>query len=98
MRQNYTSLYELNSKFIANLNVTLSENVRIKVQHITMAQPKQHELSLTPTQEAERYLENARQLLSEKAGKKDGLYKDVTNISGRKKAFILPNRRVSRII
>ncbi|GGN10901.1 hypothetical protein GCM10010967_53460 [Dyadobacter beijingensis] len=33
--------------------------------------------ALTPAQEAERYLENARQILSEKAGKKDGLYKDI---------------------
>ncbi|MDR6809562.1 hypothetical protein J2Y45_006581 [Dyadobacter sp. BE34] len=39
--------------------------------------PEQHHLSLTPSQEAERYLENARQILTEKAGKKDGLYADV---------------------
>lgn len=39
--------------------------------------PEQHHLPLTPAQEAERYLENARQILTEKAGKKDGLYADV---------------------
>ena len=33
--------------------------------------------ALPPAQEALRYLENARQLLTEKAGKKDGLYADV---------------------
>lgn len=42
-----------------------------------MAPSEQHQHSLTPTQEAERYLENARQILTEKAGKKDGLYADV---------------------
>ncbi|PSL22660.1 DUF5618 family protein [Dyadobacter jiangsuensis] len=38
---------------------------------------QQHNQPLTPAQEAERYLENARQILTEKAGKKDGLYADV---------------------
>lgn len=42
-----------------------------------MADLEQHDLSLTPAQEAERYLENARRILTEKAGKKDGLYADV---------------------
>ncbi len=42
-----------------------------------MAQSEQHHHSLTPAQEAERYLENARQILTDKAGKKDGLYADV---------------------
>lgn len=42
-----------------------------------MATPEQHHLSLTPAQEAQRYLENARKILTEKAGKKDGLYADV---------------------
>lgn len=42
-----------------------------------MAQSEQPNHSLTPAQEAERYLENARQILTEKAGKKDGLYADV---------------------
>ncbi len=42
-----------------------------------MPQSEQHDLSLTPAQEAERYLENARRILTEKAGKKDGLYADV---------------------
>jgi hypothetical protein len=32
---------------------------------------------LSPADEAARYLENARQILTEKAGKKDGLYADV---------------------
>jgi hypothetical protein len=32
---------------------------------------------LSPAGEAARYLENARQILTEKAGKKDGLYADV---------------------
>lgn len=32
---------------------------------------------ISPAKEAERYLENARRILSEKAGKKDGLYSDV---------------------
>nr|WP_295931327.1 DUF5618 family protein [uncultured Dyadobacter sp.] len=32
---------------------------------------------LSPAQEAQRYLENARQILTEKAGKKDGLYADI---------------------
>jgi len=32
---------------------------------------------LSPSEEAARYLENARQILSEKAGKKDGLYADI---------------------
>ncbi|GGH55233.1 hypothetical protein GCM10007423_62530 [Dyadobacter endophyticus] len=36
-----------------------------------------HSLSSTPAQEAERYLDNARRILTEKAGKKDGLYADV---------------------
>ena len=38
---------------------------------------KDQMLGLTPSQEVERYLENAKQILSEKAGKKDGLYADV---------------------
>ena len=42
-----------------------------------MAPSEQHQHSLTPAQEAERYLENARRILTEKAGKKDGLYADV---------------------
>ena len=42
-----------------------------------MASSEQHNISLTPAQEAERYLENARKLLTEKAGKKDGLYADI---------------------
>ncbi|MCF0050985.1 DUF5618 family protein [Dyadobacter sp. LJ53] len=33
--------------------------------------------ALAPAEEAARYLENARTILSEKAGKKDGLYADV---------------------
>ncbi len=33
--------------------------------------------SLSPSLEAQRYLANAKQILSEKAGKKDGLYADV---------------------
>ena len=32
---------------------------------------------LAPTKEAERYLQNAKEILREKAGKKDGLYADV---------------------
>ncbi|MGN7890411.1 DUF5618 family protein [Dyadobacter sp. 22481] len=36
-----------------------------------------HSLSSTPAQEAERHLDNARRILTEKAGKKDGLYADV---------------------
>nr|WP_295931329.1 DUF5618 family protein [uncultured Dyadobacter sp.] len=32
---------------------------------------------LSPAQEAQRYLENARQILTEKAAKKDGLYADI---------------------
>lgn len=66
------------TKFIQNLDVTFPECVRIKStinQHSTM--PEQHHLPLTPAQEAERYLENACQILTEKAGKKDGLYADV---------------------
>jgi hypothetical protein len=35
------------------------------------------ENSLSPSHEAARYLENARQILTEKAGKKDGLYADL---------------------
>ena len=35
------------------------------------------EESLSPVKEAERYLQNARDILHEKAGKKDGLYADV---------------------
>lgn len=42
-----------------------------------MATSEQHNLPLTPAQEAQRYLENARKILTEKAGKKDGLYADV---------------------
>ena len=42
-----------------------------------MAKSKRHNLTFTPAQEAERYLENARQILTEKAGKKDGLYADI---------------------
>lgn len=42
-----------------------------------MAKSERHDLTLTPAQEAERYLENARQILTEKAGKKDGLYADI---------------------
>lgn len=33
--------------------------------------------TLSPAEEAARYLQNARQILTEKAGKKDGLYADV---------------------
>ncbi|QRR03281.1 DUF5618 family protein [Dyadobacter sandarakinus] len=33
--------------------------------------------ALPPAEEAARYLENAREILSNKAGKEDGLYKDV---------------------
>ena len=32
---------------------------------------------LSPAEEAARYLQNAKEILSEKAGKKDGLYADV---------------------
>ncbi|OJV19689.1 MAG: hypothetical protein BGO21_21745 [Dyadobacter sp. 50-39] len=42
-----------------------------------MSRPEDHDPSLTPAQEAERYLVNARRILTEKAGKKDGLYADV---------------------
>ncbi|MET7255914.1 DUF5618 family protein [Dyadobacter fermentans] len=43
-----------------------------------MTSSEQHHHSPTsPAQEAERYLENARQILTERAGKKDGLYADV---------------------
>jgi hypothetical protein len=42
-----------------------------------MIHRRHHDPSLTPAQEAGRYLENARQILSEKAGKKDGLYRDI---------------------
>ncbi|TDE12042.1 hypothetical protein E0F88_23620 [Dyadobacter psychrotolerans] len=35
------------------------------------------EITTLPAQEAARYLQNAREILSEKAGKKDGLYADV---------------------
>ncbi|MCF0071382.1 DUF5618 family protein [Dyadobacter sp. CY261] len=42
-----------------------------------MEQLEQYDLSLTPAQEAERYLENARQILTKKAGKRDGLYADI---------------------
>jgi len=42
-----------------------------------MASLEQTNISLTPAQEAERYLENARKILTEKAGKKDGLYADI---------------------
>ncbi|MCE6993019.1 DUF5618 family protein [Dyadobacter sp. CY323] len=35
------------------------------------------ENTLSPSEEAARYLENARQILTEKAGKKNGLYADV---------------------
>lgn len=42
-----------------------------------MPQSDQHHPPLTPAQEAERYLENARRILTEKAGKEDGLYADV---------------------
>lgn len=42
-----------------------------------MMQNKPQASSLSPAQEAERYLENARQILTEKAGKKDGLYRDI---------------------
>ncbi|WAC10496.1 DUF5618 family protein [Dyadobacter pollutisoli] len=38
---------------------------------------KSNEHVLPPAAEAARYLENARQILTEKAGKKDGLYADV---------------------
>lgn len=38
---------------------------------------KTNENVLPPAAEAARYLENARQILTEKAGKKDGLYADV---------------------
>lgn len=38
---------------------------------------KQTALALPPAEEAARYLENAREILSNKAGKEDGLYKDV---------------------
>jgi hypothetical protein len=38
---------------------------------------KSSESTLPPSEEAARYLENARQILSEKAGKKDDLYADV---------------------
>lgn len=38
---------------------------------------EQYDLSPTPKREAERYLENARRILTEKAGKNDGLYADV---------------------
>ena len=34
-------------------------------------------LSLSPAEEAQRYLDNAKEILREKAGKKDGLYADV---------------------
>lgn len=34
-------------------------------------------VGLVPVEEAERYLQNAREILREKAGKKDGLYADV---------------------
>jgi hypothetical protein len=42
-----------------------------------MVQTEQSGISLTSAQEAERYLQNARQILTEKAGKRDGLYADV---------------------
>lgn len=42
-----------------------------------MATSEHHKLSVTPAQEAQRYLENARKILTDKAGKKDGLYADV---------------------
>ncbi|TLU98225.1 DUF5618 family protein [Dyadobacter luticola] len=38
---------------------------------------KKHEPALPPAEEAARYLDNARQILSEKAKKEDGLYYDV---------------------
>ncbi|MCF2490224.1 DUF5618 family protein [Dyadobacter sp. CY347] len=38
---------------------------------------KSMENPLSPSAEAARYLENARQILTEKAGKKDGLYSDI---------------------
>ena len=47
-----------------------------------MARPEKQDLSLTPAQEAERYHENARKILSEKVGKKDGLYADVKMAAG----------------
>ena len=47
-----------------------------------MARPEKQDLSLTPAQEAERYHENARKILSEKGGKKDGLYADVKMAAG----------------
>lgn len=37
-----------------------------------MATSERHNPSATPAQEAQRYLENARKILTEKAGKKDG--------------------------
>jgi hypothetical protein len=36
-----------------------------------------HDNILSPAEEAARYLQNAKEILSEKAGKKDGLYADV---------------------
>jgi hypothetical protein len=80
-----------------------------------MATSEQHNLSVTPAQEAQRYLENARKILAEKAGKKDGLYADVKYVKMaagtaysaallildeyllQKRAFILLNRRASRV-
>lgn len=38
---------------------------------------KKPEATLPPAEEATRYLDNARQILTEKAGKQDGLYADV---------------------
>jgi hypothetical protein len=58
--------------------ITLLAILRIYINfYHTMMSKKNTEISLSPAAEAARYLENARQILTEKAGKKDGLYADV---------------------
>jgi hypothetical protein len=59
--------------------ITLLANLRLNTNHFyhTIMSKKSIENLLSPADEAARYLENARQILTEKAGKKDGLYADV---------------------
>jgi hypothetical protein len=59
--------------------ITLLANLSLNTNHFyhTIMSKKSIENLLSPADEASRYLENARQILTEKAGKKDGLYADV---------------------